>query len=154
MRISATPVVVLIGVLWVVVTVMGMVGFWFPALLLSIFLMAAHVVLGAAHKGRINASFFAHPILSWAGVWAISFVLANHFAIAFKGVEPSFTILGFHPSFAFIVFGFWIGGVATITLGFAFRTQLWMSDEQWDEFKTTVDRLNATREEVSGGSDD
>jgi hypothetical protein len=35
MRINATPVVLLIGALWVVVTLLGMSGLWFAGLLLS-----------------------------------------------------------------------------------------------------------------------
>jgi hypothetical protein len=36
MRINATPVVLLIGALWVVVTLLGMSGLWFAGLLLSL----------------------------------------------------------------------------------------------------------------------
>ena len=36
MKIDATPVVLLIGALWVVVTFMGMSGLWFAGLLLSL----------------------------------------------------------------------------------------------------------------------
>ena len=36
MRINATPVVLLIGALWVVVTLMGTSGLWFVGLLLSL----------------------------------------------------------------------------------------------------------------------
>jgi len=154
MNVRATPVVILIGTLWVTVTLMGMFGLWFPALLLSLVLMVAHAVLGSAHKGRIDKSLFMHPILSWAVVWAISFVLANHYAAAFAGVKPSFKILGFHPSFAWIVFGFWLGGVAVLTVGFSLRRDLWLSDEQWAEFEKTIARLNAHREEAAGGFDD
>jgi len=54
MKINATPVVLLVGALWVVVTLMGMFGLWSPALLLSLVLMVAYLVLGSAHKGRID----------------------------------------------------------------------------------------------------
>jgi hypothetical protein len=153
MKIGATPIVVLIGVLWIVITVMGMTGLWFPALLLSIVLMVAHAALGSAHKGRLDVSFLVYPILVWAGVWAVSFIFAKHYSDAFQGAAPSFTFLGFHPSFAWIVFGFWIGGVAALTVGFSLRKDRWMSERQWEEFTTTVNRLNEERKGVAGGSD-
>ena len=63
----------------------------------------------------------------WAGVWLVSFALAEYFARSFAGSAPDFTILGLHPSFACIVFGYWVGGVATLTVGFSRRRRLWMT---------------------------
>lgn len=153
MNVRATPLVLLIGALWVTVTLMGLFGLWFPALLLSLVLMVAHVVLGSAHEGRIDLSLLVYPILAWAAIWAVSFVMANHYATAYAGTWPDFTILGFHPSFAWIVFGFWIGGVAVLTVGFSLRRDLWLSDERWAEFEKKIAELNAQREEVADGSD-
>lgn len=142
MRVRATPLVLLIGVLWLIITVFGLVGWWFPALLLSVVLMAAHLVLGSAHEGRINVALLFHPILTWSGLWFASFVLAEVFAGKDAGSAPIFTILGLHPSFACIVFGYWVGGVVTLTLGFFARRRLWMTDEQWSDFSRKVARLN------------
>ena len=151
MRIETTPVMLAIGALWAVVTLLGMTGHWFAALLLSVVLMVAHLLLGSAHKGRLSISLLIHPILTWAVVWAGSFVLAEHFAGRFRGVEPSFTILGLHPSFAWIVLGFWLGGVLTLSLGFVLRSRLWLSENQWNEFTDTVARLNAERDGEGDG---
>ena len=150
MRISATPLVLLIGGLWIAIIALGLLGLWFPALLLSVPLMAIHLILGSAHDGRISPGLLIHPILTWAVVWIGSFVLAEVFARSFAGGAPEFTVLGLHPSFACIVFGYWIGGVATLTVGFSRRRNLWMTDEQWTEFTTVVEKLNEER----GGADD
>lgn len=150
MRARATPLVLLIGGLWIAIIALGLLDLWFPALLLSVPLMAAHLILGSAHDGRISLGLLIHPILTWAVVWIGSFVLAEVFARSFAGGAPDFTILGFHPSFACIVFGYWIGGVATLTVGFSRRRNLWMTDGQWTEFMTTVARLN----KEAAGSDD
>ena len=131
MKVNATSVVVLIGALWAAVTILGLFGLWFPALLLSLPLMVAHVALGSAHAGRIDRGLLVYPILAWAVVWAISFVMAQRHATAFAGVTPEFTILGFHPSFAWIVFGYWLAGVAVLTVGFSLRKDLWLSNERW-----------------------
>jgi len=141
-RVRATPLVLLIGVLWVIITIFGLVGWWFPALLLSVVLMAAHLVLGAAHDGRIRLDLLFHPILTWAALWLASFWLAEVFARADAGSAPPFTLLGLSPSFACIVLGYWVGGVVTLTLGFFARRRLWMTDEQWVEFSREVARLN------------
>lgn len=142
MRISATPLVLAIGGLWAAVIALGLIGLWFPALLLSVPLMAAHLVLGSAHKGRISPSLLFHPILTWASLWLASFFLADVFARADAGSPPLLTIAGLHPSFACIVFGYWLGGVATLTLGFSLRRRLWLTHEQWDEFTDTISTLN------------
>lgn len=151
MKVDATPVVLLIGALWLAITVLGLVGWWFPALLLSVPLMVGHVVLGSSHKGRIRPALLFHPILTWAAVWLASFVLAEVFARLYAGSPPAFTVFGLHPSFACIVFGFWIGGVATLTVGFSRRRRLWMSDAQWDEFTGDMARLNRERPEIERG---
>lgn len=151
MKISATPVIVAIGALWIAIVLLGMLGSWFPALLLSVVLMVAHLVLGSAHDARIRLDLFFHPILTWAAVWLASFWLAEVFARADAGSAPILDILGLSPSFACIVFGYWLGGVVTLTLGFYARRRLWMDDVQWDEFKTTVARLNERRPEVDDG---
>ena len=142
MRVAATPLILLIGGLWIAIIVLGLFGQWFPALLLSVPLMGVHLILGSAHDGKISTALLIHPILTWAVVWVGSFVLAEVFARAFAGGSPDFTILGLHPSFACIVFGYWIGGVATLTVGFSRRRHLWMTDEQWTGFSQKVAQLN------------
>lgn len=153
MKVSVTPLIVLIGVLWLTIAVLALVGWWLPAMLLSVVLMVAHLVLGSAHKGRIEPRLLIHPILTWAVVWVVSFVAAEICARAYAGVEPSFTVLGLHPSFAWIVLGYWLGGVATLTIGFSRRRHLWMTDEQWDEFIVEIAGMNAAREEAESGPD-
>jgi hypothetical protein len=154
MPVKETPIVVLTGALWVIITLLGMWGQWFPALLLSLVLMVAYAMLGSAHAGRIDSGLLAHPILTWAVVWALSFILADRYAIRFAGMKPDFTILGFHPSFAWIVLGYWLAGVAVLTVGFSLRKDRWLSDERWAEFERTVARLNAERGEATDGSGD
>ncbi len=153
MKVAATPLVLLIGTLWVAITVLALVGLWFQALLLSVVLMAAHLVLGSAHKGRIQLRLLIDPIGVWAAVWLLSFVFAEVSAQAFAGGEPPFTVLGLHPSFAWIVFGYWLGGVATLTIGFSRRRKLWMTDEQWNDFTLEIARMNSEREEAESGPD-
>jgi len=153
MKVPATPLVLLIGALWVAITGLGLFGMWFPALLLSVALMTAHLVLGSAHSGRIRPGLLIYPILTWALVWLVSFVFAEVFARSFAGQEPPFTVAGLHPSFAWIVFGYWLGGVATLTIGFSRRRKMWMTDEQWSEFTARIAGMNTAREEAEGGSD-
>lgn len=150
MKVSPTPIVLAIGCLWCAVTILGLLGLWFQALLLSVVLMTLHVVLGSAHEGRIDLGLLIHPILTWATVWMVSFVLAEYFARSFSGEAPDFTILGLHPSFACIVFGYWLGGIATLTVGFSARRSLWMSDGQWSEFTTRMAELNERRDSLDG----
>jgi len=153
MKVNATVLILMIGSLWLAVTVLGLSGLWFEALLSSVPLMAAHVILGSAHEGRLPVALLIHPIGTWVGVWLVSFALAEYFARSFAGSAPDFTILGLHPSFACIVFGYWLGGVATLTVGFSRRRKLWMTDEQWNDFTARIARLNTASEEADGGSE-
>ena len=71
-------------------------------------------------------------------MWAAAFWLGNHYAEAFAGRGPDFTILGFHPSFAAIVALFWI--LPTLLMGFGFEAvkDRWLSRERWDDFVRRV----------------
>ncbi len=152
-KVPATPVMLLIAALWVAVPGLGMAGHWFPALFVAIVLMVAHAVLGSAHRGEIRAGFLIFPILAWAAVWALAFALAEHHRAAFAGRLPELTILGFHPSFAWIVLGYWLGGVAVLTLGFLLRRDEWLPAARWREFRETIARLDAARQGEGSDSD-
>ncbi len=91
-------------------------------------------VLGSSHKGRFDLRLVAFPSLVWIMMWAVAFWLGDHYAVAFAGQHPDFTILGFHPSFAAIVVLFWV--VPTLLMGFGFVAvkDRWLSQERWDEF--------------------
>ncbi len=52
------------------------------------------------------------PGPSFAVLWIASFILSGYFGDLFAGATPTFTILGFHPSFAPTIFLYWIGGTA------------------------------------------
>ena len=71
-------------------------------------------------------------------MWAAAFWLGQHFAQAFTGHPPDFTILGFHPSFAAIIVLFWV--LPTLLMGFGFEAvkDRWLSRERWDEFVRQV----------------
>lgn len=139
----ATPLVLLIAALWIVITVFGWIGLWLPGMLLGIVLMLAHMYLGASHKGKLDGRFWLYPFLPWVVLWTLSFILSAYFGKKYAGGMPEFTIFGLHPSFAWTVLTYWIGGVVTITLGFIARRSLWLSDEAWEEFKADIKRLNA-----------
>ena len=71
-------------------------------------------------------------------IWVASFIFAYW---STTGDEtPAFTILGMHPSFAAIVLGYFLAGVAALTGGFYLRRDRWFSDERWREFTAMVER--------------
>jgi hypothetical protein len=137
-----TGIVVLIGILWVVIAVLGWNNQFMPAMYLGIVLMFLHLVLGSASKGTLKPGFLVFPLGAWAILWVLSFALAKYHADVFRGVLPDFTILGFHPSFAWTVLTYWLGGVATLSLGFVFLKDQWLSREDWDDFTKKIRELN------------
>lgn len=141
-----TLIMVAIGVLWAAIAIMGSTGLWFPALLLSILLMSLLMMLGCAHAGKLSVRLLLYPILPWAVIWAVSFGLAYYYGVLYSGRAPDFTILGMHPSFAWIFIGYWLGGVATLTVGFVLRQEDWLSEARWKEFTEKIARLNEREE--------
>lgn len=144
-RLRGTPTVLVTGGLWVAIAALGMTGYWYPGLHLSVVLMVLLVALGSAHRGRIGVGLLLYPILAWGALWAVSFVFAERSRAALAGGVPETTFLGFHPSFAWIVFGYWLGGVAVLTLGFHLRRDDWMPEEHWRELESRLERLAAER---------
>lgn len=157
---GGTAAAITVAVLWLVIPVLGMSGAWFVGLLLSIALMVLLAAWGTAHDGRPSLSLLAYPIVPWALLWVLSFSMARLYGQRYAGVAPDFTILGFHPSFAWIVLGYWVGGVLVLTGGFYLRRDRWLSAERWERFTQRIaelERLSARgarrQEEPDDGAD-
>lgn len=141
-----TGFILLIGLLWVGITLSGWTGYWFYGLLAGVVLMFLHMVLGAAQKGVVSLKLLLYTLVSWLAVWIIGFILTQRYAVMFLNQQPSFSILGFHPSFAFIVIFYWIGGVLTLNLGYIKFSEEWLSTKNWDEFVEKVKKIDASKE--------
>ena len=112
-------------------------NFWYIAIFLTIGVMLLMLYRGSMHKGKVNMQFYMVSIV-WGIVWVVGFILAQYHTVAFKGKMPAFTIFGVHPSFAWIMIFYWILGTGVILLGFYFKSDLWLSQSQWDEFVESV----------------
>lgn len=120
-HVRQTILVALGTLLWVAITALAWTGHWYAGLFGLLLLMSSYALLGIAHKGRISRRLLTFPLLSWLAIWAGSFVAAQHYAERFAGAPPEFTLLGFHPSFAWIVICYWLVGTLVMTLGFYWR---------------------------------
>lgn len=125
---------VLIAILWIACIVTGTTGHFVLGMVLGVPLMLLHMMLGSAKGGVVSKKFFLYPMLIWAVLWIVSFILSGYWADAFSGVMPSFTIFGIHPSFAPTIFLYWIGGQLTINLGFYLFQDEWLTNDEWDAF--------------------
>jgi hypothetical protein len=132
------------GALWLAIVVLGALGRWFPALFVLLGLMLVYGVLGSQREGRLAPRLVAFPILAWLLLWGASFVLADQNVQA----GPGQAILGFHPSFAWIIMLYWIGGTLVMGLGFEAVKDRWLSQERWDDFVRRV-----ATEETDGEED-
>ena len=128
----------LMALLWLTTMFLGWHNHYLPAMVLGVVLMLVHMVLGTSHKDELSNSFLRYPLLLWAGLWITSFILSWHFSNTFADQTPTFTILGFHPSFAPTVFFYWIGGMLTLSLGLYLKRDQWLSQDQWDEFVASI----------------
>jgi hypothetical protein len=125
--------------------------YWLAALYVLLPLLMIYGALGSSHKGRFDLRLVVFPTLVWIIMWAAAFGLAQHYAEAFSGRPPDFTILGFHPSFAAIIILFWL--VPTLLMGFGFEAMKdrWLSQERWDDF---VRRIHEAAIEEDNQEDD
>lgn len=145
MRVPATPAMVAVAALWALVPLLGMTGRWLPGLFVAVALMVLLATLGSAHRGAIRVGFLLFPIVAWGAVWALAFWLAA------RDRDAAGSLFGFHPSFAWIVLGYWLTGVVVLTGGFLLRREEWLPETRWREFRERVARPAAERE---GESDD
>lgn len=130
----STLIWVLIAILWIACIVTGTTGHFVLGMVLGVPLMLLHMMLGSAKGGVVSKKFFVYPLLIWAVLWIVSFILSGYWADTFAGVMPSFTIFGIHPSFAPTIFLYWIGGQLTINLGFYLFQDEWLTNDEWDSF--------------------
>ena len=100
---TETLLIAISGLLWLAMVGLAGAGHWFAGLYALLGLLLVYGVLGSAHKGQFDLWLVAFPSLVWLAMWAAAFWLGKHYAEAFAGREPDFTVLGFHPSFAAIV---------------------------------------------------
>lgn len=146
---NVTTLIIVTTILWAVINVLGWLGYHMMGMYLGVILMLLYMILGIANKGKVSKKFLTYPLGIWTVTWILSFFLADHYAIKFAGILPSFNVLGFHPSFASVVFLYWVGGMLTLTLGFMIYKDEWMSDEDWESFK---EKINAIKEEEKRGA--
>ena len=138
---NASLIWVLIAVLWIACIVLGTKGQFVLAMVLGVVLMFLHMMLGMAKGGVLSKKFLVYPMLIWAVLWIVSFILSGHYATAFAGVMPSFTVFGLHPSFAPTIFLYWIGGQLTLNLGFYLLQDEWLSKKEWEEFCAKANKI-------------
>jgi hypothetical protein len=137
---------VLLALLWAVITILGATGHYLAGMLFGVVLMLIYMMLGASKNGKLNKDLFIYPLLAWAVLWILSFILSDYYSAMFAGKKPDFTILGLHPSFAWTVLTYWIGGMVTLGYGFRKRADCWLSDEDWKAFKEKIAKLKGTDE--------
>lgn len=137
----STPIWIIIAALWIVCIVTGTTGHFVIGMVAGVPLMFLHMMLGVSKGGIVSKKFLIYPMLIWAILWIVSFILSGYYADMFMGTEPAFTILGFHPSFAPTIFLYWIGGQLTLNLGFYLMQDEWLTKDEWDTFCEKAKKL-------------
>lgn len=146
---NITTLIIITTALWVVINVLGWLGHHMIGMYLGVILMFLYMILGIANSGVVSKKFLMYPLSIWALTWILSLFLADYYAEKFAGILPTFNILGFHPSFAPVVFLYWIGGMLTLTLGFMVYKDEWMSENDWENFK---DKIQSIEEKEKRGA--
>ncbi|MGM0398401.1 MAG: hypothetical protein ACQEQY_05350 [Halobacteriota archaeon] len=139
-----TPLMLLSGVLWTAVLGLGLAGYWFVALLLSVFLLHPWFIIGASHDGKISTKLLVFPLAVWTVLNLSAYILAEHYASIGADALEGALVTGFHPSFAAVYWLYWIGGFMTLVLayGLFFRSEF-LPEGKWDEFLAELDEIES-----------
>lgn len=130
-----------IAALWIACVILGSSGHFVLGMVLSVPLIGLHLMLGVAKRGVVSKKFLLYPLGIWAAIFIAGFVLCNYFANIFKGMMPSFTVFGLHPSFAPVIFMYWIGGLLTLSLGYWLYQDEVLTKEEWNAFCKEAKRI-------------
>ncbi len=130
-----------IAILWIVCIVLGTANYYVVGMCLGVVLIFLHLLLGVSKEGIVSKKFLRYPLLIWMVLWVASFILSAYFSNKFLGQTPSFTILGFHPSFAPTVFLYWIGGQLTLNVGHYIYQDEWLSESDWEKFSEEAKKI-------------
>lgn len=147
-----TAIIVITTILWVVITVLGWNNYYLVSMYLGVVLMFCYMMLGLAKQGKLSKKLLLYCLIPWAIIWISSFFLADYYAAKFAGIIPSFTVFGFHPSFATTILGYWLGGMLTLTtMYFKFKDE-WLSEKDWNDFIKKIERIEKVEESNIGGA--
>jgi hypothetical protein len=144
-----TAIIVITTAIWLIITFLGWNNVYLVSMYLGVVLMLLYMMLGVAKQGKISKKLLFISFIPWAIIWAVSFYLADYYAALFAGAMPSFTVLGFHPSFAATVVGYWFGGMLTLTImSYMFKDE-WLSENDWNSF---LEKIEEIKESEKGGA--
>ena len=147
---NTTPFHVIIAICFAAIVLLCWSGIWYPCLYLATLIIVLYLCLGAARNGKIDPLFLVYPILSFGVCWVVAFFLAQKYALLFKTTPPTFTIMGFNPSFFWIFALYWLGGVATLGVGFYLLRDRWLSTADWEHFKARLAAIDAENARQGG----
>jgi hypothetical protein len=139
---DTTPFHIIIGLCFLLIPILCMTGYWFPCFYIATFVIALYMLLGSLKKGKVDAVFLLFPICTFFVTWVVGFTLAQQDAVQFLGRAPDYTILGFHPSFFWIMLLYWIGGFIILATGLFKLRDHWLAPDEWEAFRTKIIELN------------
>jgi hypothetical protein len=140
---------IIITALWIVVVVLGATGLGFVSIYFALALLAVHFFVGLRQDDRINRKFILYPFASWLILYIIAFVGMRHYAVLFADSYPTFSIMGMHPSFFFMVGPYWLGGVLTVMVGLYALRKEWLSSERWEAYLEKIKQLDKDEKKES-----
>jgi hypothetical protein len=141
MRALQTPLVAAIGVLWAIMTVLAGLGHWFIGLFVLLVMLLLFLVLGASRNGRLDP-MLALCMVGFVVTWALAFGLAEFHA----NRELDWTLLGFHPSFGWIVLLYWLVGTGLLAFGYVGLRHRWLSQADWQAFLEDIQGMEGRHE--------
>jgi hypothetical protein len=140
---AATGLMIIIGLLWLAIMVAGVTGNGLAGLYFAVALTTAHGIYGASQNRKIDKALLFYPVILYAILEVIYILGMGYYEKIFRGVKPDFTVLGFHPSYFFLILFFWLGGVVTWAAGLYALRKRWLADEVWEMFKKKIMEIDS-----------
>jgi len=140
---ASTGVILVSTLCWLAIAIFGVLGKGQIGMYFTVILSCCYPILGTRAAGEVDNKLLFYPIVLWAIAQFICIIGMNYYEALFRGVKPSFTILGMHPSYAFVAIFFWLLSVATWSVGIYVMRKNWLSQERWDSFLKKINDLNA-----------
>ncbi|RKD89305.1 hypothetical protein ATJ93_4138 [Halopiger aswanensis] len=139
--------------LWLAALLLGFAGYWFEALLVTVFVLHPYFIVGAAHDHEISLKLLAYPLGVFTVLALAGFGLAQYYSELFVGQTPEFLVTGMHPSFAAVFWLYWIGGFMSINLAYGlYYREHYLPDGAWDEFLAELEEIEGAEATPSAES--
>lgn len=130
---------------WVGACLSAMLNFAWAWFFVVGFMVLGMILNGVRSNEVVSKKLLFYPIIPWFLSYMVSMLGAIYYHLHFLDKPPTFYIMGQHPSHFFMLIFYWIGGILTISAGFAINRYEWCSEKSWEDYKKVIEKYRGTK---------